>query len=122
MANILIVEDNDLNLRLARDLLEYRGHQVSAAMSADQCRAALRGPLPDVVLMDMRLGAVSGETLLHELRADPRLAPLPVLAVTAQAMQGDRERLLAAGFDGYVAKPLDIETFGPTVESFVRPR
>jgi CheY-like chemotaxis protein len=122
MAHVLIVEDNKLNLRLARDLLQYRGHQVSSAMTADECRAALRaeGSLPDVVLMDVRLGATRGDALLAEIRADSRLRGLPVIAVTAEAMQGAREAFLRIGFDGYIPKPIDIDAFGPTVESFVR--
>ena len=122
MADVLIVEDNEMNLRLARDLLEYRGHHVTGARDAAEFRAAITDTVPDLVLMDIRLGNDSGEELLGELRTDPRLRAVPVIAVTAQAMDGDRERLLAAGFDGYVSKPLDTRRFGATVEGFVRPR
>jgi CheY-like chemotaxis protein len=120
MARILIVEDNEMNLLLARDVLEARGHEVVAATSAVQCRERLRGPRPDVVLMDIRLPDGDGESLLHEIRAAPTLAALPVVAVTAQAMHGDRERFMEAGFDGYLSKPLDIRTFGTEVESYFR--
>jgi two-component system cell cycle response regulator len=123
MARILIVEDNDMNLRLATDLLQMRGHDIVAASSAAECRARLQapGPLPDVVLMDVRLPDGDGETLLQEIRANPRLRALCVLAVTAQAMHGDRERFMEAGFDGYLSKPLDTRRFGAEVESHVRP-
>ena len=122
MADVLIVEDNEMNLRLARDLLEYRGHHVTGARDVAEFRAAITNTVPDLVLMDIRIGNASGEALLGELRTDPRLRAVPVIAVTAQAMDGDRERLLAAGFDGYVSKPLDTRRFGATIESFVRPR
>jgi CheY-like chemotaxis protein len=120
MARILIVEDNDLNLRLAADLLELRGHEIIAATSAAECRARLQAsgaPVPDLVLMDVRLPDGDGETLLQEIRADARLRALCVLAVTAQAMQGDREHFLALGFDGYLSKPLDTRRFGADVEA-----
>jgi len=123
MARILIVEDNELNLRLATDLLEVRGHLIDAATTAAECRQRLQpsdAPLPEVVLMDVRLPDGDGETLLQEIRASTRLRSLCVLAITAQAMQGDRERLLAAGFDGYLSKPLDTRRFGAEVESYLK--
>ncbi len=72
------------------------------------------------MLLDIGLPGGGGEKLLAEIRADPRLAVLPVVAVTALAMSGDRERLLRAGFDGYLSKPIDVHTFGADVESFLR--
>jgi CheY-like chemotaxis protein len=123
MARILIVEDNELNLRLASDLLQMRGHLIVAASTAAECRQRLEpsaDPLPEVVLMDVRLPDGDGETLMQEIRASSRLCGLCVVAVTAQAMQGDRERFLAAGFDGYLSKPLDTRRFGPEVESYLK--
>jgi two-component system cell cycle response regulator DivK len=115
---ILLVEDNSLNRRLVRDLLEYRGHEVVEAITADEARQRLREK-PDLVLMDLQIPGGSGEAVLGEIRADEQLRRLPVIAVTATAMAGDRERLLAAGFDAYLSKPIDTRTFGPVVEEFL---
>jgi two-component system cell cycle response regulator len=118
-ARIFIVEDNALNLRLHQDILEYRGHQVSSASNTGQAWEALQRERPDLLLLDIHVPGGGGEKLLREIRATPPLASLPVIAVTALAMEGDRERLLAQGFDGYLAKPIDTRTFGPAVESFL---
>lgn len=119
-ARILVVEDHPLNLQLVRDILEYRGHTVDSAGSVDAARERLREARPDLVLLDIQLPGGGGEALLRELRGSPALAHLPVIAVTALAMEGDRERLLAAGFDGYLSKPIDTRTFGPAVEAFLQ--
>lgn len=119
-AKIFIVEDNPLNLKLHRDILEYRGHEVSFATTVPEARARLQAERPDVVLLDIHVPGGGGEQLLREIRDTPPLADLPVVAVTALAMEGDRERLLALGFDGYLAKPIDTRTFGPTIESFLK--
>lgn len=118
-ARILVVEDNLLNLQLVRDILEYRGHDIEVATTVQEARARLRSARPDLVLLDIQLPGGGGELLLREIRASAALADLPVIAVTSQAMEGDRERLLAAGFDAYLSKPIDTRTFGPTVESFL---
>jgi CheY-like chemotaxis protein len=118
-ARILVVEDNPLNLQLVRDILEYRGHEIDAATTIHAARSRLRSGRHDLVLLDIQFPGGGGETLLHEIRASQTLASVPVIAVTAQAMDGDRERLLAAGFDGYLSKPIDTRTFGATVESFL---
>jgi len=116
---ILVVEDNPLNLQLVRDILEYRGHQVDSATTVDEARDRLRSVTPHLVVLDILLPGGGGETLLQEIRANPDLAHLPVIAVTALAMEGDQEHLLEAGFDGYVSKPIDTRTFGPAVEFFL---
>lgn len=119
-ARILVVEDNPLNLQLVRDILEYRGHEVVVATTVSEARDRLKEKLPHVVLLDIQLPGGGGESLLKEIRSTPSTARMPVIAVTALAMEGDRERLLEAGFDGYLSKPIDTRTFGPTVESFLR--
>ena len=119
-ARILVVEDHPLNLRLVRDILEYRGHAVEAATSVEAARQALSGARPDLVLLDIQLPGGGGEALLREIRGSAALAGLPVIAVTALAMEGDRERLLHAGFDGYLSKPIDTRAFGPEIESFLK--
>ena len=107
-ARILVVEDNDLNLKLFRDVLGAAGYTTVAATSGGRAVELATEHEPDLVIMDVRMPHLDGVAALALLRADDRTASIPVLAVTAQAMQGDRERFLAAGFDGYLSKPLDI--------------
>jgi two-component system cell cycle response regulator DivK len=107
-AVILIVEDNARNLRLVRDVLNHGGYRTLEAASAEEGLALARAELPALVLMDVQLPGMDGLEALGRLRADPATARLPVLALTAFAMKNDRERFLAAGFDGYLEKPLDI--------------
>jgi len=108
---VLVVEDDEVNLELVAFLLEEAGFEVRAARDLDEARRALQAEAPDVLLMDMSLNGADGLELVAELRADPGLRRLPVLALTAHAMCGDRERFLAAGCDGYIAKPIDVKTF-----------
>ena len=119
---VLLVEDNEVNLELAVFLLEEAGFVVECARDLPEARRALQGPAPDLVLMDMNLKGADGLELVAELRADPRLRALPVLALTAHAMRGDRERFLAAGCDGYLAKPIDVKSFVPEVARHLRRR
>lgn len=109
-ALVLIVEDNPRNLKLARDVLTYAGYDVLEAGSAEDGLALARERRPDVVLLDIQLPGMDGVQALGHLRGDPATAAIPVIAVTAFAMKADRERLLEAGFDRYVEKPLDIHT------------
>ena len=96
---------------MRRDLLELHGFRPVEAESGEEGVAAARKEVPALVLMDIQLPGMDGETALRELRADPHTALIPVVAVTAYAMRGDEERLLAAGFDAYLAKPIDTRTF-----------
>jgi two-component system cell cycle response regulator DivK len=105
---ILVVEDNEKNMKLFRDVLGAAGYTTVEATSGGQAVDLATQHGPDLVIMDVRLPDVDGMEALARLRADGRTASIPVLAVTAQAMQGDRERFLEAGFDGYLAKPVDI--------------
>ena len=105
---ILVVEDNERNMKLFRDVLGAAGYATVEATSGSQAVELATEHEPDLVIMDVRMPHVDGVEALQLLRADDRTASIPVLAVTAQAMQGDRERFLAAGFDGYLSKPLDI--------------
>lgn len=116
---ILVVEDNDLNRKLVRDLLQVAGFRVLEAATAAGGIALAGEQLPDLVLMDVRLPDFDGETALGRLRADPRLAPIPVVALTAFAMPADRERFLRAGFDGYLAKPISVRQFPAQVRDFL---
>ncbi len=117
---VLIVEDNRQNLELAQFLLEEAGMRVRSAVDARGARAELERELPDLVLMDMQLPGTDGLELVAELRQDPRLRHLPIVALTAHALRGDRERFLAGGCDGYIAKPIDVSTFALLVEEIIR--
>jgi two-component system, cell cycle response regulator DivK len=112
---ILVVEDNEKNMKLVRDVLVATGYRTLEAATGGQAVELAAEHSPDLVLMDIQLPDFDGVHVLGRLRADERTARIPVLAVTAQAMHGDRERFLAAGFDGYVSKPLNIRELIGTV-------
>lgn len=106
-ARLLVVEDNAQNMKLIRLILEDADYEVIPAADAEEALAALALEDPDAVLLDIGLPAMDGLTLARILRGDPRTRALPLIAVTALAMKGDRERALASGFDEYVTKPID---------------
>jgi len=120
-ALILIVEDNDKNLKLARDLLQHDGFRTLEAETAAAAIALAEQHVPDLILMDIQLPDMDGVTALGRLRVMEATTSIPVVALTAFAMAGDRERLLAAGFDGYLAKPIDIHDFVDRVRQFCEP-
>ena len=105
---ILIVEDNPRNLKLVRDVLNHVGYRTLEAATAEDGLALAREQRPGLVLMDIQLPGMDGVEALGRLRSDPATAGVRVLALTAFAMKDDRERLLEAGFDGYLEKPLDV--------------
>jgi two-component system, cell cycle response regulator DivK len=105
---VLVVEDNEKNMKLFRDVLVATGYEPLEAATGRQAIELAAEHLPALVLMDIRLPDVDGVEALRRLRTDERTASIPVLAATAQAMQGDRERFLAVGFDGYLSKPVDV--------------
>ncbi len=116
---ILVVEDNEKNMKLFRDVLQATGYAtLEASTGADAVELAVSHS-PDLVLMDVQLPGMDGLEALALLRADGRTAAIPVVALTAQAMQGDRERFLEAGFDGYISKPVDVADFLRTIEAYV---
>ena len=115
-AQILVVEDNEKNMKLFRDVLLATGHRTLEATTGGQAVELATAHAPDLVLMDIQLPDIGGVEALGRLRADERTASLPVVALTAQAMEGDRERFLAAGFDGYLSKPVNIADLIATVK------
>lgn len=119
MATILLVDDNAANRVLASKMLRVAGHEVLEAVDAPSGVALALERLPDLVLMDLALPTVDGWEALRLLRADARTNGMRVIAVTAHAMVGDREKALAAGFDGYLSKPIDVGTFAQTVAGFL---
>ena len=117
---ILVVEDNELNMKLLRDVLFATGYRTLEATTGAEAVELASAKVPDLVLMDIQLPDFDGVQALHRLRANERTATIPVLAVTAQAMEGDRQEFLAAGFDGYVSKPLNIRELVSTVRQYLR--
>jgi two-component system cell cycle response regulator DivK len=107
-ARVLVVEDNEKNMKLVRDVLTASGYSTLEATTGGRAIELAREHAPNLVLMDIRLPDIDGVEALGRFRADARTASIPVLALTAQAMEGDRERFLAAGFDGYISKPVNI--------------
>jgi two-component system cell cycle response regulator DivK len=116
---ILIVEDNEKNLKLARDLLEYHGFAIVSADNAEDGLAMARTKAPRLILMDIQLPGMDGVTALGQLRADAGTAQIPVVAMTASVMREDRERFDKAGFDGFITKPIDVRTFPQLIRDHV---
>lgn len=116
---VLVIEDNMLNLKLVSDVLQYAGFAVVAATSGEEgVSLATREP-PDLVLMDLQLPGIDGSEALRQLRAHPSSRSVPVVAVTAFAMREDRESARAAGFDGFVEKPISTRALPAQVERFI---
>ena len=116
---ILIVEDNEKNLKLVRDVLQFKGYQtVEAGTGEDGVRLA-KERHPALVLMDIQLPGIDGITALGRLRADAATRAIPVIAVTASAMTHDRQKIMAAGFDGYQTKPIKVREFLEAVRAML---
>jgi two-component system cell cycle response regulator DivK len=114
--SILIVEDNEKNMKLFRDVLRATGYRTLEATTGEDAVKLVLSHLPALVLMDVQLPGIDGVEALARMRRDARTASIPVLALTAQAMHGDRERFLNAGFANYLSKPVDIAELLRTVE------
>lgn len=119
MAKILIVEDNPDNMKLFAAVLGVRGHKVVGLPGGDDLLPTMSGERPEIVLLDIQLPGEDGYQLLAKLRTTLGAALPPVVALTAHAMSGDREKALSAGFSGYLTKPIDVSTFGTSVEAFL---
>jgi CheY-like chemotaxis protein len=120
-ARILIVEDNKANLALVEYLLTTAGHQTVVATDGVEAVRLARQTHPDLVLCDLQVPVLDGYEVLEQLRGDPELSGLPVVAVTAFSMRGDRAYVLEAGFEGYIPKPIEPEKFVEQVEAYLRP-
>jgi two-component system cell cycle response regulator DivK len=118
-ASVLIVEDNELNMKLFRDLLEAHGYATYEARNGAEALALARAHRPDLVLMDIQLPEVSGLEVTRWLKDDEDLCDIPVIAVTAFAMKGDEERIRQGGCEAYLSKPISIGLFIDTVRRFV---
>lgn len=104
---ILIVEDNENNLSLFRDILTFHGYEVVVASDGQEGLALARELMPDLILMDIQMPGMDGMTAGRILKGDPATSRLKIIALTSFAMQGDQEKFLAAGFDGYLSKPVN---------------
>jgi CheY-like chemotaxis protein len=118
--HILLVEDDDTNRKLVRIVLSGARYRISEAASVEQALALLQHEKPDLLLLDIRLGDGNGLDVIRAVRADPAFDQVPVVAITAQAMKDDESRLLAAGFDAYLSKPIDTRQLPQVVERFIR--
>ena len=116
---ILIVEDNELNMKLLHDVLEVHGYALVTAGEGAAALALARETRPDLILMDLQLPDISGLDAVRQLKEDGETRHIPVVAVTAFAMVGDEEKALAAGCDGYVAKPIQLLDFLGVVKRFI---
>lgn len=118
-SRILIVDDNAMNLKLARLLVLAEGHEADVADGADQALVVLAARRPDLILMDLQMPGIDGLELTRRLKAQPATRDIPVLALTASAMQHDRDAALAAGCEGFIAKPLDTRAFAREIAPFL---
>ncbi|MEJ0062235.1 MAG: response regulator [Alphaproteobacteria bacterium] len=116
---ILIVEDNELNIKLFRDLLQAHGYQTMQTKDGLEALQMARARRPDLILMDIQLPEVSGLEVTRWLKQDDELKSIPVIALTAFAMRGDEEKILAGGCDGYLPKPISVGKLLATVKQFL---
>ena len=122
MSLVLIIEDNDKNLELVRDILQAKGYTTLEAGTAEGGLEIARREAPDLVLMDIQLPGMDGIQALKALRASPATAALPVVAITASVMMADREQIMRAGFDGFIEKPITVRSFLEVVEGALQAR
>jgi CheY-like chemotaxis protein len=119
-ARVLVVEDNDMNMQLVEYLLEEGGYQIVKASSGEEALSIARGgEVVDLILMDIHLPDMDGISVVREMKGDARTSAIPILALTAHAMRGDKDRFLEAGCDGYISKPIDVKTFLSSIRQFV---
>ncbi|HYC62372.1 MAG TPA: response regulator [Thermoanaerobaculia bacterium] len=119
--NILVVEDNDMNMQLVEFLLEEGGYHIVKATSGEEALAITRNGdgAPDLILMDIHLPGMDGLSVVRAIKSDERTSRIPILALTAHAMRGDKDRFLEAGCDGYISKPIDVKTFIASIERYL---
>ena len=116
MSTILIVEDNEKNMKLARDVLQSRGYVTLEAITGEEGVRMAIEKKPDLVLMDIQLPGINGIEALRQVRADPACERIPIVAFTASVMSADRSQISAAGFDGFLGKPINLKEFLETVK------
>ena len=118
---ILVVEDNDMNMQLVEFLLEEGGFDIVKATSGEEALAITQdgNSAPDLILMDIHLPGLDGLSVVRAMKSDTRTQRVPILALTAHAMRGDKDRFLEAGCDGYISKPIDVKTFISSIEQYL---
>ncbi len=120
-ARVLVVEDNDMNMQLVEYLLEEGGYQIVKAASGEEALSIARtGDPVDLILMDIHLPGIDGLSVVREMKTDAVTSAIPILALTAHAMRGDKDRFLEAGCDGYISKPIDVKTFLSSIRQYLR--
>ena len=119
MSTVLIIEDNDKNMKLARDVLQNKGYRTLEAVTGEDGVKLARDNIPDLVLMDIQLPGINGIEAFKQLRADPKTARIPVVALTASVTPTDRSQITAAGFDAFIGKPINLKEFVETVKRLV---
>ena len=120
--SILVVEDNDMNMQLVEYLLEEGGYSIVKAASGEEALALTSDTTlepPNLILMDIHLPGMDGLSVVRAIKAQPQMAGIPILALTAHAMRGDRDRFLEAGCDGYISKPIDVKTFLTSIQQYL---
>ena len=122
MSTVLIVEDNEKNMKLARDVLQAKGYATLEAATGEEGVRLAKEKVPDLVLMDIQLPGINGIEAFKQIRADARTARIPVVALTASVTPTDRSQITAAGFDAFVGKPINLKEFIDTVKRMVEGR
>jgi CheY-like chemotaxis protein len=122
MSTVLIAEDNAVNRELLRELLEMRGYTAVEACDGGEALRMIEQTQPDLLLLDIGMPVLDGFAVVAKIRENPRLAQLPVVAVTAYAMQGDREKILNAKFDGYLSKPVNSQALAEELDRLLNRR
>ncbi|HUQ24857.1 MAG TPA: response regulator [Burkholderiales bacterium] len=119
MSTILIVEDNDKNMKLARDILNAKGYVTLEAVTGEEGVELAKEKLPDLVLMDIQLPGINGIEAFRQIRADAKTARIPVVALTASVTPTDRSEINAAGFDAFIGKPISLKEFVETIKRLI---
>ena len=117
---VLIAEDNELNLKLFSDLLEVKGLDYIGVSDGNKVLEVAKKRLPDLILMDIRLNGVSGLDIVDEIKSDPSLKDIPIIALTAFAMKNDKAKTISHGCSGYLAKPVTVDLFFETIDQFIK--
>ncbi len=117
---ILIVEDNEFNLELISDILKIRGYQIISTDNGEDAIRLAKETHPDLILMDIQLPAMDGYEATRRIKSDPEFKTIPIIAVTSFAMKGDKEKVVEAGCDGYIVKPIDIKRLPELVKEHLQ--
>ena len=117
---ILVIEDNELNMKLVRSLLQLQKYKIIEAENAEKGIQLARDHRPDLILMDIQLPGMDGLRAAELISTDENLQDIPILALTSYAMEGDKEKALAAGCAGYVTKPIDTKNFSKTIAEYMQ--